>query len=205
MSKIALIHGFGAGINYSIFQKTESSNAGFVAFDDLIAKEKAKVFDWRISRNLNLVQVLSVFPILKIYWQEKAKSQSEKIQNQLKIFLESNQPKIIICHSMGAMLLFGHNYKLPISVKKIVLIQADISSNAKIPKNLQKLEIINYFCPWDNALLGSNFLNLNIMAGQIGLKGATNIFFPLLLNNLNMHTFPLRSNKFFKKIEALLD
>ena len=205
MSKIALIHGFGTGINYSIFQKAEANNAGFLIFDDLIAKKTAKVFDWRIYKNLNLFEVLSVFPILKIYWQEKTKVHSLEIQNQLKTFLEFEQPEIIICHSMGGKLLFEHTHKLPKSVKKIVLIQADISSNAKIPKNLQKLEIINYFCPWDNALIGSNLINFRIMAGQIGLKDATNIFFPLLLNNPNMHTFPLRSSKFLKEIEALLD
>jgi hypothetical protein len=195
-----LIHGFGTGITYSIFQQAQPKNAGFLIFEDLINRNLAQVFDWRIRKTLKWWQILLIFPILDIYWQEKTKSQSLETQEKLAKFLEFHQPKTIICHSMGANLFFKHSFLLPKSVQKIILIQADISHKSAIPTTWQNISIINYFCPWDNALLASNFINLKIMAGQIGLKNAQNIFFPLILNNPNLHTSSLKSQKFLKKI-----
>lgn len=198
MTKIMLIHGSGAAVNYSFLKKCKS-NYEFSAFDELLKNNEAKIFTWYNPYNLSFIQVLNPLTHLAIYLQEKKKISS--VLSDLNEYIKKETPKMIICHSMGALLFqtYLKKFTLPESIKQIILIQADISKNATFNT---KVPIVNIFCPWDPTLYLSSLINHYIPSGLFGLRSnATNILMPLY-SNPNLHVSSISNKKILKLINS---
>ena len=180
MAKLILIHGYGSAIKYSIFKNYNRNNLAFAGFDLQLKSGEAKLFEWFIAQKWNLLQVLNPFSHINIYREEKKKVYQEQTLEDLHLFLRHEKPETIICHSMGALLLNNYlkKYHFEDTIKRIVLIQADIPKNTLFPK--LDVPLFNIYCPWDPTLFISLMINHYLPAGLFGLKCASkNIFLPL--------------------------
>jgi hypothetical protein len=207
-----LIHGYGVGAQYLKFHLAEGANAGFGAFDKLITEKRAGVFRWDIPRYYGYKTVFNPLNHLSLYNQERIKATTTKLHTELTKMILKNKPETIVCHSMGCHLLMSYLKfnTLPASVKKIVLIQADIPNDSTLPATIRsqienkKLEIINLYCPWDQALLITLPLHFKLKAGLTGYKNplAQNIFFPLYKRS-NLHTSSINDSNLIGLLEKV--
>jgi hypothetical protein len=207
-----LIHGYGVGAQYLSFHQAEGVNAGFGAFDKLIAEGRVGVFRWDIPRYFGYKTVFNPLSHLELYNKERAKAQSIEIHAKLTKTLQETSPENIVCHSMGCHLLMSYLKlnTLPPSVKNIILIQADIPNNTPLSETVEslikakKLKIINLYCPWDQALLTTLPLHFKLKAGLTGYKNpqVQNIFFPLY-KRTNLHTSSINDPDLVKLVKEL--
>jgi hypothetical protein len=205
-----LIHGYGVGAQYLNFHLAEGVNAGFGAFDKLIAEGRAGVFRWDIPKYYEYNTIFNPLNHLALYNQERAKAQTKETHAELAKMQRDSNPETIVCHSMGCHLLISylkHN-TLPTSVKNIVLIQADIPDDTLLPDTIEKsicdkkLKILNLYCPWDQALLTTLPLHFKLKAGLTGYKNplVQNIFFPLYKRS-NLHTSSINDSNLIGLLE----
>ena len=103
---------------------------------------------------------------------------------------------------MGARLLQNYlkNYDFPNTVKRAILIQADIPSITLFNKS--NVPLYNLYCPWDPTLFTSMLINLYLPAGLIGLKCASkNVLFPLW-GAFNLHIASIGNKNIVKFISS---
>jgi esterase/lipase superfamily enzyme len=210
MKNILLIHGYGIGIKSSIFKNAEGDHAGFGAFSDLIKVGQAVVFRWDMPAALRFHEVFNVAHYLRIYKTEKEKATSKELQQILSEHMEKYQPSIIVCHSMGAYLFLEYikKYNVPEQIEKIVFIQADIPYDFSIQNTVLgekmkngKIQVVNYYCPWDSTLVAARILHRYIPAGLVKVKNPLvhNKLFPLY-SKINLHTCSINNKKFVEEI-----
>ncbi|OGL99357.1 hypothetical protein A2304_00060 [Candidatus Uhrbacteria bacterium RIFOXYB2_FULL_57_15] len=196
MSEIALIHGFATGLNVSLIRTARGKDAGFFGFKGLVEKRIAKPFRWDAIENVSFWKALSPLTYLTVYKREREMIQSEKTHAALDAFLQEEQPRVVVCHSMGCALLlaFLARHGLPSSVRHVVFVQADIPRNATLPN--AGVAWHNLHCPWDPTLLASAIYHRSIRAGQIGLRDprARNRLTPLF-GGWNLHTVSISDPK----------
>lgn len=211
--KIVLIHGYGIGIKPVLFTSCNTLDAGFESFSSLIKRKKAVTFRWDIPKSLTFLQSFNPYEQLCIYKRELKKALRKEIQQKLYNFLTHEKPSVAICHSLGARLLMQsiNAYGLPKTLTNIIFVQADIPSDFPITdketiKKLEKkiLQIWNFYCVWDPALLTSFFLNKTIPSGLIGSsnKYVANKFFPLY-KRINLHRSSICDGNFVKEIRSI--
>lgn len=208
--KYFLIHGYGVGLQYSLFKQAEGANAGFGAFDDLIQQKKASVFRWDIPRRLTFFESINPIINLRHYRKEVTKAQDQITHKILEQELDIQQPEIIVCHSTGSLLLFSYlqEYILPQSVQRIVFIQSNIPRMMNTPQYLENalnnksITMINMYCCWDQALWSLVLLEGSISLGLCGSRHPLvhNVFFPLY-KRFNLHTSSINDKGIFKVIE----
>lgn len=197
--KVLFIHGFATHVRFSIFRQARTDgDTGFEACRDLIEAGFGKVFEWGLAEEANWLQSLNPFYIHHVYTFEQLIAHSPSVHQELNEMMREFEPEIVFCHSMGAELLFDflREYRLSLSVRKIVFVQADISSHVLVhdvglrEKIIQNgIPIVNVFCPWDPSLLFSSWLHEDMRAGLVGLDfpDVVNILWPLWrLPNLHM-------------------
>lgn len=217
-TKIVIIHGYAEGVKTSISNKLNlniwknfDKDLDFKAFTASIESGEARIFFWREILNVKLIVYLKVKTYTNLYRYEKEKAVSKEIQNKLSKFLEESSPEIIICHSIGCYLILNYIEKNDLidTVKFIFLVQGDFDRKYKI-ENIdikerienKNLFIINCYCPWDQALLISPFLNnLAILAGLLKTNNPLFIdkFFPLR-KIPNFHKSSMSDKKFYEFI-----
>lgn len=206
MSRIVLIHGFATGIDYSVFRPAYGEDAGFLAFRSDIESGNAKAFRWDLKESASFFQSLNPFYTWSIYRREKRVASDVETYHRLHDFLTREQPEILICHSMGCFLFLEYlkHEKLPTSVRRVVLNQADIPAGSMtLPHAIKDrvqtgtLHFINTFCFWDPTLWLSAIMSVSIKAGLIGLKNpfVQNRLFPLY-RPWNLHMSALRDARF---------
>ena len=198
MPKILLIHGYGSGANYSFFKK-HPADLEFSGFKTQLKRNEAVLFSWFQEENFTFLQTINPFSHINLYLKEKFVVQNAETRKNLHKVLEEIQPKVIVCHSLGSVLLknFLEQNSLPNSVQNIYLIEADIPHDTKFKTIVQ---ITNIYCFWDPSLWCSALINRYLPAGLFGLKSATkNIFFPLL-THLNLHLASIKSESLAQKI-----
>lgn len=206
-----LIHGYGVGTQYSFLKQSKGYTAGFGAFTDLLQRGDATVFHWEISRKLSFWESISIKQHINRYDEEINRIENKDIYIQLQAGLQTSQPKTIICHSAGSLLLLRYlaHHTLPKSVIKIVFIQSNIPQNMVFPEYLQKklkqkeIKLINLYCYWDQALWSLVLIGRSVSIGLFGSqnKCVQNIFFPLY-KGLNLHTSSINDTKIFPFIEG---
>ena len=203
MSKIVLLHGFAVGLSSPIVRPPFGPSASMTAFNHLISTNEASVFPWGVEYRVQPWQLLNPLLLRTLYKKEKSLVCSEILQTQLQKFLEKECPTVIVCHSMGCLLLkmYLERFKLPTSVKSIILIQSDLP--AKVSLNAS-VSIHHLFCPWDPTLLLSSIVNRHLRAGLCASKrkDVNNILFPLTLP-WNLHTSSIRDKKLIAFIDSL--
>lgn len=206
MSKTILIHGFAIGLTSPIFRSGFGVEAGFFAWRKQITTGEAVIFPWGIFRRVNFFQLINPLFLLNHYEDEKFLAQANETFERLKIFLEQTQPTKIICHSMGCFLLNEYCKKnlLPKSVKVVILLQSDLSSQDQINFSLKNLSVYNFYCPWDPTLLVSAIYNRVWRSGLSSLKtqDVKNIFYPLF-RPINLHMNSFKDYKLAKHIDSL--
>jgi len=206
VAKTVLIPGFAVGLTTPIFRPGFGVSAGFSAWKKPITAGEAAVFYWGINRQVNLWQILNPFFLRDHYEDEKILAQATETFERLRVFLEQAQPTKIVCHSMGGFLLnqYCKKFSLPSSVKKIFLVQSDLSIKDKINFPVDDLSVYNIFCPWDPTLLISWLYNRvwRVGLGPIKVKGFKNISFPLF-RPLNLHTSSIRDPGLVSLIEKI--
>jgi len=204
VAKTVLIHGFAVGLTTPIFRSGFGFKAGFSAWENQITTGEAVVFRWGINRQVKLWQILNPFFLRDYYEAEKILAQTNETFERLKIFLEQEQPTIIVCHSLGSSLLnqYCQKFSLPISVQKIFLVQSDLSIKDKLNFPVDRLSVYNIFCPWDPTLLVSWLYNRVWRVGldSVKNKGLKNILFPLF-RPLNLHTSSIRDPGLVELVE----
>jgi len=202
---LVLIHGFGTQIEQWKFRKPLDEKRGFLAFSEDIEQGKAVVFTWGIQQEFDFVEVINPLTFLDVYKKEKEMSESKKMLNELTNFLETYQPDTVVCHSMGAFLLWNvvDSGNLPPCVKTVILVQADVQTNRELPQHEKAViedgnrKWYNIYCQWDNALLSSFAVNQALPTGLVGAqnKYITNIFYALE-KGPNFHEEILKQEKF---------
>ena len=201
MSKIVLLHGFAVGLTAPIVRSPFGPSASMSAFDKQVKTGDATVFPWGIRLSVQPWELLSLSQMYTLYRDEFDLIHSETLHEQLKQFLDQQQPAVIVCHSMGCTLLqlYLERHTLPSSVKSIILIQSDQSTHVPFRTTAQ---IYHLYCPWDPTLLLSSIANRSIRAGLKKSKQphVINILFPLT-RLPNLHTSSIRD----KKLVALVD
>jgi len=199
---IGLVHGFGVGIDMKPWAQHKNALGGFDAFESLFMQKKAVIFDWRTKNNLKWHQVIGKQSLLAHYKAELAIAKDPKLYQSLYLFLVTNDVTTVVAHSLGCQLLLDMcaEYGLPPDISKIVLVQGDFNTRHQVflPDNTllsdlavqQKIQIINTFCPWDEALIFSETLQKSTRAGQGGWlqPGVDNRFLPLKPWKLGHHT-----------------
>ncbi len=186
---ILLIHGYGVRATYPIIRPKEDKYLGFGGFSNLLEAGNTHLFVWGCAVKYSFLDMLNPFKYLQLYNQEKKLACSKDILQQLHNQIQSQNIQTIVCHSMGGYLVqqYLDSFDLPNSVKKIIIVQADISrmSRFNTPNNVS---VINLYCPWDQALWESVVVNRYIPAGLFGLTSSTisNTFFPLY-KDINLH------------------
>jgi Serine hydrolase len=126
-------------------------------------------FVWGDDRTFGFFRSLNPFAYLSNYFLEKTQIQDPSYINKLKEFLFQSNPEILICHSMGCLFLANYlrTNELPKSVKKIILLQADLSWQKEFNTDIP---IICSYCFLDYTLWISAVLNQYIPIGVFGSK-----------------------------------
>jgi pimeloyl-ACP methyl ester carboxylesterase len=196
MPDIVLIHGFATGLNVSVIRRAKGTDAGFRGFRKLIGRGIAKAFRWDVPEHISFPKAFSPSTYLGVYRREMNAAQDKKTHPALETFLHDEQPRVIVCHSMGCSLLLSYLVQrpLPASVRHIVFVQADVSVSTSLPKP-HGVIWHNLYCPWDPTLLLSAILHHDIRAGLARIKSQNtqNRFTPLF--GWNPHTSSIRSQK----------
>ncbi len=164
MSKYFLIHGFGKALDLG--EPEIPTNGGFYTFDTELETGEAYAFVWAQEYSRKWLNPLNLYQQLRLYYLERALTDSELLQSRLIQELLDYQPEVIIAHSLGARLLSNaldqNNASLPSSVQRIILCQADIPEWTYVRESLQ---IDSYHCWWDIALWSSVVLSQKIPLG----------------------------------------
>jgi len=197
MSDITLIHGFATGLNVSIFRTARGPEAGFYGFRNLIERGIAKPFRWDERENVSFWKSLLPMTYITVYEREREKVRSETTLTALDTFLRDEQPRVVVCHSMGCALFlsFLTRNELPASVRHVVFIQADVPRDAALPASANAAWH-NLYCPWDPTLFASALYHRTWRAGLTGLRDAraTNRLTPLF-GGWNLHTVSISDPK----------
>lgn len=213
MIKTVLIHGYATGLEVLPIRERLGEDAGFLAFREQIARGETRVFRWSVSRRVPLHEAASAQPYHSLYEEERARTKDPSIHAELDQYLQTHQPKTIVCHSLGCVLFWDYLEKgrLPISLKNVVFVQADLPARPKpLPTDIVPLfssgaiGLHNLSCPWDPTLLLSSAVHHQLRAGLIGLRvpHAQNRRFPLW-RPWNLHTSSIRDPKLIEWIARL--
>jgi Serine hydrolase len=221
MSDIFLIHGHGYKSVLNFKFKQIPLNNSFKPFWKDIALGKVYMYEWGIQKQPTLEQTINPLFYLERYKTENKLIKTHVFQNDLNQKLLENQPKIIICHSMGCKVLLEYleNFELTHSVQKIIFMNADTSPKLTTKQNLviknliqKNIKIENCFCPWDETLWVSSLANFEIRAGLFGYQkinketAIQNIFKPLNYSpvlHTPFHNSTINSPKFYTEILSL--
>ena len=206
-----LIHGYGTKVEYpKLFGLNLANPAGFGAFESMLRQKQAVLFEWFIPAGFTWLDFLNPYQHLNLYHQEQQKAYQSRTQQRLSQLILASRPQAIICHSMGSELLLAYlqHYRLPSSVKSIICIQSNLKSLA-IPGSIQKkialgkLRLVNFFCPWDQALWSLAMLKGYIPVGLFGSssKYVENVLFPLY-RTWNLHTSSINDPAILPKLAA---
>lgn len=211
MSDIVLIHGYGVGLSAS--KHPLEQHLGFAGFYELIQRKSVKIFAWHQEENHSPFYFFNPLNHYKVYKKEKSAAKSEALFSQLNEFLNKEQPQTLVCHSLGALLLLNYiqHHNLPASVKKVVLVQADVPADltqivtsSSLNKLMSTTTVLNIYCPWDPALITSKVLHHYTPAGL------TNLNFPKIKNKMiplfghwNLHTATIMQKQFAQFVDSL--
>jgi len=194
-SRIALIHGFAVGLTSPLVRPGFGPTVGMTAFKNEVANGTARVFKWGSFKKVPFHQLINPFFLHSHYLVERAMAFDKKTHLELHKFLSKAQPQVVVCHSMGTVLLneFLNSFELPASVKAIIFVQSDLPWDISIKTNRQ---LYHLYCPWDPTLLASSIANRSWRAGLRKLKqaGVKNILMPLF-RLPNLHTSSIRDRK----------
>jgi uncharacterized protein YktA (UPF0223 family) len=169
-----LIHGFGAGVDYWIYNSACDKYLGFNKYKSLVDIGKAKLYEWRIFRKFGAFSSLNPFKTLEVYRTELSIATSQTNLKKFHKELTSANPTTIIAHSMGCRMLIEYylHHKPNSNLEKIEFLNADVDYDELIPLVLQNtnknIELVVKYCWWDQALLSSLFVNRVRRIGQIG-------------------------------------
>lgn len=211
MADIVLIHGYGVGLSPS--KHPLENHLGFAGFYELLLKKSVAIFSWYQEENHSPLYFFNPSNHYQVYKKEKSAAISEAVFKNLGAYLEKEQPTTLVCHSLGALLLLSYitNHSLPTSVKKVVLVQGDVSNDlvqVTSAKSLNKLtsevNVINIYCPWDPALITSKVLHHYTPAGltPINHPQIKNKLIPLF-GHWNLHTATIMQKQFARFVASL--
>jgi hypothetical protein len=210
--KYLLIHGFGTKVNYDLGFWKYPPTEGFKAWAKDIDSGNARIFSWGIMQQQNWKNIVNPLSYLELYNREKSLAKNKYMLLELDKVIKENNPEIIICHSMGSVLLenYCQGFELNDNLKKIVFSQADIFKIPNIQNQLwgkNNIKLDNYHCGWDTALISSCGVNRVRPAGLFGLRvedglgdKIKNIFWPLGNIHKNCHTDAINSPEFKAEI-----
>ena len=205
MSSILLIHGYAVHLTSPLVRPALGSHKGFRTFIPLIQNRQATVFSWGLEKQVSFLSLLNPFFLKHFYHQEREVALHPNTHTELQALLQKERPRIIVCHSMGSVLLNGYlkTYSLPPSVEAIVFVQSDLSVHDSI--NFP-VPVYNLYCPWDPTLLVSSLFNRSARVGLRKIKhpSVQNILFPLN-RPFNLHTSSIRDPKLRTWILSLLE
>lgn len=201
---IALIHGYGTGRSLA---RSARTHGGFQAFEGAIIANEAKVFFWFTLSKDKKIQNFNPLFHLSLYLSERERAKNYKTLENFNNFLLQNSITHIVAHSLGCYLVMNYLqfFELPDFVHRISFIQADFSQDdflisSSLQKRLftKKMYWVNYYCPWDNALICSFTIHHTPPVGLVGWKSEfiINKLFPLW-KRINLHTSSINDEKLF--------
>lgn len=200
--KTVLVHGYAGETRMSIFRPPLDETGGFYGFRDAIDKQEATAFPWGIKKNLSFFEALNPISYVKIYRAEEKLTGSKETQSRLFEFLKETGATSVIGHSLGCRLIYetAKQLGLPPSVKRVVWVQAGVDARVSVSGLFP--ELINCWCPWDPTLFSSAlFLHLQLRAGLVPIRGATNILVPLW-RLPNLHTSSQKDSSLLKFVRS---
>ncbi len=211
-TRIVFIHGTFCGCEFTGFQDDCKSDGGFISLRPFILNKQAKLFYWaRIEKKYNFLQSCNPFVLSGIFRSELDYIQTREAVYNLHVFLENEQPDIVVAHSLGCHYLLNmiNEYSLPKSVTSIYTLLSEFPYKKQLVdvntlENLKNNELSwdNYHCFYDPTLISSMFISGQIPAGLRKWRQ------PFVKNHLyfeipsgNPHTHILRNRKFVNKFK----
>jgi hypothetical protein len=125
---------------------------------------------------------------------------TEATLGQLRIALERHRPEVVIAHSMGARLLGRLLASEKFSfLQEVHLVMSD--DHRVSPAFSSGLRVFHHYCPWDVTLWLSSIIHVQWRAGlwPSPLSDRSSVFL-WLIRPFNLHTAPLRSPSFARKV-----
>lgn len=203
MARIVLIHGYGVGLTPK--KSALPLDLGFSGFFEGLVSKEVSLFSWYQEEKHSLSYYLNPVFHLRVYKKERHAGATDSVLSSLKDFLSKEQPEILVCHSLGAFVFLQYlkKYKAPQSLRRVVFVQADFTSQANLPKHTQ-FSYLNLYCPWDPALIISWMIHGQRPAGLIGWKQPqiTNKLLPLS-GSWNLHNSNIEKKQFARFISSL--
>ncbi len=206
MSSTFFIHGFCSEVAVLLLGINTQAGSEFRLFTEANKKD-TYVFKWAVSARLSWLQICNPWSYVHLYQMERKKAASAELLDRLHAEIMLTQPNTVFAHSMGCFVWISYieKYGIPPFVKRILFVQADI--DVVLPPLVeqelesQRLQIENYYCFWDQALLCSLLLHRSRRAGLTGIisQHVANKFYPLV-KLWNLHTASLRESSFYTTI-----
>jgi hypothetical protein len=207
-AKILLINGYATKLYCKQLDYDRGLQVNFAAE---LQSGLAESFLWGIETECSLMEFFNPFFQLSLFNRELLLAQNKKQLNTLYEVLNQGHFETLVCHSLGARLVFEYlkHFELPGSVKNIVFVQGClpkvmVEKNEQFLKKTEHINITNYYCWWDNALLSYNLIGGGLTVGQAGINSnlAVNKFFPLY-KKINLHTSSIYDERFRGEILKL--
>lgn len=204
MHKTFLIHGYACDID-SLFHRPKDEAAGFDVFKEELVSQQSTVFRWGFCRKYTFWESFLPTEYLHHYNLERKLAADPSTLSRLHEELFRTQPSIIVCHSMGCYVFIQYlqQYQLPKSVKKVMLLQGDVTPKEVIDSGMLALPIqfFNIFRTFDFTLWMSRLYHLAPRIGLAPIEDARvkNIHFSSF-KHFNLHTALLSDRKLKKLI-----
>lgn len=213
MSKILLIHGYCANANLGLIRPAYGADGGFSGFQKYIEAGEATVFHWGKKRDAGILSAYNPWFYRSLYAEERALTKNPETHAVLRETLMREKPEIIVCHSLGAELLwqFLCTNPLPPFVRTIHFLQADLQRNEQLPQENVGMRLREGSLTWynvayrfDPTLWISAIFHRSLRAGLFGMKtaGIKNKWYEPKKSR-NPHMEPIRDAAFADRILAM--
>ncbi len=211
MSEIVLVHGNAGGVEFAFFGR-DKKYADFIAFKSQIDQNIAKVYRWHyIDEKYSLFDTfLNPFKFIRLYFSERKFCSNPKALQAMYEFMQIEQPKTVLGHSLGAFQIFNYlnQFDIPDSITKIVLVQGAFPSRQMVtnPKILSKIKskklvIENYHSRFDQMLLIYTMAHMHRPGGLFGSRESLIKNTKLTKPGIgNPHLWTLENAEFAQKI-----
>ncbi len=159
------------------------------------------IFLWPVG--INRPNPLNLFKSIHLYFILLQLVKTLHIINALVKHLQEYKPDVIICHSLGAMLFAEAVRYVDNSFFKgikVIFLSAHVTKCGIKSVLLKDINLINFYCPWDELLLIVWFFRFKLNIGLTGffIDGVRNRF-------LLLHKSMLLHNSVFKHRKVMCE
>jgi hypothetical protein len=201
MVKILLVPGYATRLHVPIFRpRGLCEDLGFTGFRDRLKNGDCALVDWGLEQHVSWWNLLNPWTYYRAYRAEERYMLTDAPLQKLRHDILQHTPRIIVAHSMGARLLgrLLAQESFPFLEEVHFVLSDDHRSAQSILGNPQ---VFHHYCPWDSTLALSSLIHWQWRAGFLpSLRKDRKNLLVWLIRPFNLHTAPLRSPGFARKV-----